>query len=403
MTLLKNATSKIGSGVTPRGGDSVYLAEGIPLIRSQNVYNGTFHHEGLAFISEQQAARMDGVTVKKDDVLLNITGDSVARATMVPDELVPARVNQHVAIIRPRCDKILPSYLKYYLISPFMQATMLSLAGSGGTRKALTKTMIEGFDVPAPSIAEQQRIVDTLTNYDNLIENNRRRIKLLEESARLLYREWFVHLRFPGHEHVHFVDGVPEGWEYKEIASMFDSTSGGTPSRKTPEYFDGGINWVKTQELDELFVFDTEEHISESALKSSAAKLFPAGTLLVSIYGGSNIGRTGLLAKASASNQACVALMPKRNPDDVFFAQKWLQENRGYVIGLGQGAAQTNINQQTLRNLRMLVPCNSLLDAFTSFVRPIYEQIANHCQQLAKLREARDLLLPRLMSGQLAV
>ena len=297
---------------------------------------------------------------------------------------------------------LLPKFVRYYLGLPHI-VEWLERNAVGTTMLNLNTRILGGVRVPIISLAEQRYIADRISAYDDLIENNRRRIALLEQSARLLYREWFVHLRFPGHVHVKVLDGVPEGWAINSIAEMFDTTSGGTPSRSVPEYFVGDINWVKTQELDELFIFDTEEHISEAALKNSAAKLFPEGTLLVSIYGGTNIGRTGLLAKAAASNQACVALMPKRHPDDVLFAQKWLQENRGHMVGLGQGAAQTNISQQTLRSQKMLVPTVELLDEFVGAIKPMYQQIANICQQNAKLRDARDLLLPRLMSGDLVV
>ncbi|KGM52649.1 hypothetical protein N800_11255 [Lysobacter daejeonensis GH1-9] len=291
-----------------------------------------------------------------------------------------------------------PRFIAYFLKNALRGTNSNKAAVPGVNRNDLHERK-----VCSPDLETQGRIVEQLLPIDDLIENNRRRIALLEQSARLLYREWFVHLRFPGHEHVKVVDGVPEGWAINSIAEMFDTTSGGTPSRSVPEYFVGDINWVKTQELDELFIFDTEEHISEAALKNSAAKLFPEGTLLVSIYGGTNIGSTGLLAKAAASNQACVALMPKRHPDDVLFAQKWLQENRGHVVGLGQGAAQTNISQQTLRSQKMLVPTVELLDEFVGAIKPMYQQMANLCQQNTKLRDARDLLLPRLMSGDLAV
>ncbi len=291
-----------------------------------------------------------------------------------------------------------PRFIAYFLKNALRGTSSNKAAVPGVNRNDLHERK-----VLAPDISTQERIVEHLQSIDNLIENNRRRIKLLEKSARLLYREWFVHLRFPGHEHVKVVDGVPDGWERKSIAEMFDTTSGGTPSRTNAENFDGEISWVKTQELDERYIFDTEEHISEAALKTSAAKLFPEGTLLVSIYGGTNIGRTGLLAKASASNQACVALMPKRKPGDVLFAQKWLQENREHMISLGQGAAQTNINQQTLRSQMMLVPTDALLDEFIDGIKPMYEQIATLGQQVTKLGQARDLLLPRLMSGEITV
>ncbi|KAB2834186.1 MAG: hypothetical protein F9K48_06805, partial [Candidatus Brocadia sp.] len=205
--------SKIGSGSTPRGGASVYHGRGVSFIRSQNVYNGQFVMDGLVYLDEEQADNLKGVTVELHDILLNITGDSVARCCMVPEDVLPARVNQHVAIIRPIPDEYDPRYVGYFLISPLMQKTMLSMAGSGGTRKAITNEMIERFRIPKPSLSLQERMADILSAYDDLIENNNRRIKLLEESARLLYQEWFVRLRFPGYEHTRIVDGVPEGWE----------------------------------------------------------------------------------------------------------------------------------------------------------------------------------------------
>jgi len=197
---LAKLCNKIGSGNTPRGGASVYVDYGVALIRSQNVYNSEFSNNGLVYITHEIANRMHNVTLKANDILLNITGDSVARSCKVPVAILPARVNQHVAIIRTKPAKLSPSFLGHYLVSPKMQNIMLCLAGSGGTRKALTKGMIENFDIPIPDLPTQKRIAEILSAYDNLIENNRRRIALLEEAARLIYREWFVHFRFPGHE-----------------------------------------------------------------------------------------------------------------------------------------------------------------------------------------------------------
>ena len=128
--------SKIGSGATPRGGKDVYLQDGpYALIRSQNVYNDGFRRDGLAFIGEHHAEVLQNVEVFEGDVLLNITGDSVARACQVPTDALPARVNQHVAIVRPDSAIVDPEYLRYYLVSAEMQTLLLSWAGSGGTRK----------------------------------------------------------------------------------------------------------------------------------------------------------------------------------------------------------------------------------------------------------------------------
>ena len=191
---LGDVCTKIGSGATPRGGKEVYLKDGpFALIRSQNVYNNRFNCDGLAFINHQQATELNNVEVFADDVLLNITGDSVARACQVKSDVLPARVNQHVAIIRPDPNKLSPRFLRYFLVCPEIQAMLLSWAGSGGTRNALTKGMIESFDVQAPmDVAEQRAIAHILGTLDDKIELNRRMNQTLEEMARALFKSWFV-------------------------------------------------------------------------------------------------------------------------------------------------------------------------------------------------------------------
>src|SRR3989304_3720839 len=161
---LGDVCTKIGSGATPRGGSNVYLEQGgIAFSRSQNIYNHGFHHDGLVYLTAKHADELANVEVAAGDVLLNITGDSVARSCQIDADVLPARVNQHVAIIRPDPKKLSPRFLRYYLVSPHMQAEMLSLAGAGATRNALTKGMIESFEVPAPEdVVEQQAIASIL-------------------------------------------------------------------------------------------------------------------------------------------------------------------------------------------------------------------------------------------------
>jgi len=185
--------SKIGSGATPRGGSKVYLDRGeIALIRSQNVRNEHFEQSGIVFIEQKHADQLANVIVEKGDVLLNITGDSVARCCQVDSNFLPARVNQHVAIIRPKPERLDDRFLRYFLISPFMQNLMLSWAGSGGTRDALTKGMIESFKVPLPPLSEQKAIAHVLGSLDDRIELNRRMNETLESMAQALFKSWFV-------------------------------------------------------------------------------------------------------------------------------------------------------------------------------------------------------------------
>ena len=148
---------KIGSGATPTGGKDGYLDNGpYALFRSQNIYNEGFAPKGLAFIGRDQAKKLDGVAVQELDVLLNITGDSVARVCLAPSTYLPARVNQHVAIIRPISTDFDGRFLRYFLASPYQQDLMLGHAAAGATRNALTKSMIEDFKVPCPPLHEQR-------------------------------------------------------------------------------------------------------------------------------------------------------------------------------------------------------------------------------------------------------
>lgn len=162
-----NYCLKIGSGATPTGGKESYLYYGpVKLIRSQNVYNHGFNKNGLAFISDAQASKLDGVSVEENDVLLNITGDSVARVCLAPKAALPARVNQHVAIIRPIPEEFDARFLRYFLISPRQQSLLLGLAAAGATRNALTKGMIENLEVPKPCLSEQEAVANVLSILD---------------------------------------------------------------------------------------------------------------------------------------------------------------------------------------------------------------------------------------------
>ena len=166
---LKDLTSKIGSGATPRGGEAVYQESGVSLIRSQNVHNGRFLHEGLVSISDSAASALDGVSVEVNDVLINITGASVARACMVDASILPARVNQHVAILRTDSNQLLPGFLLQILLGKKMNSYLLDISGSGTTRQAITKAQLEDLEVSIPPLVEQKRIVEIVSSMDDVI------------------------------------------------------------------------------------------------------------------------------------------------------------------------------------------------------------------------------------------
>lgn len=171
---LDEVTSKIGSGATPRGGSSVYVDAGPALIRSQNVYDHLFKPKGLVFLSPDAAEALRGVTVEAGDVLINITGDSILRVSLVPDSVLPARVNQHVAIVRSN-GKVDPRFLQKWLSLPLVKEYMLGHS-AGGTRKAITKGHLQSFPMPLPPMVEQRAIAATLGALDDKIASNRRAI-----------------------------------------------------------------------------------------------------------------------------------------------------------------------------------------------------------------------------------
>ena len=188
--LMKRLASKIGSGATPKGGRESYGTEGISLIRSMNVYNGCFKYKDLAYISVDQAKKLENVVIQENDVLLNITGASVARCCVVPDGILPARVNQHVCIIRCN-NKIIPKYLCHLLIDDNYQRLLLDIAGSGATREAITKQQIEKLSIIIPPIKLQNQFADFATKVEIQKATVQQSIDKLETLKKSLMQEYF--------------------------------------------------------------------------------------------------------------------------------------------------------------------------------------------------------------------
>ena len=377
---------KIGSGSTPKGGSTVYVESGTSFIRSQNVYNLSFDYNGLTHITEEAANKLKGVTVFDEDILLNITGDSVARTCIVPNDVLPARVNQHVAIVRVDRKKMNGRFLNYYLASPRMQAYMLSLAvGKGASRNAMTKQMIENFEVPCPPLDTQQRIAAILSRYDSLIENYQKQIKLLEESAQRLYKEWFIDLRFPGHENTKIVDGVPEGWEKKKINEIALLKAGGdkpeivsenrTKICNIPIYSNGTSN-------EGLYGYTDKPEITEHCITISAR---------------GSVGYTVMRRKPFVPIVRLISVIPQSiYVGYLYFYTKQIPLD-------SNGAAQQQITIPMIRDKEIIIPTNFILDELERCLEPMFKHIDDLKSLIRHLTEARDRLLPKLMSGEIKI
>ncbi|MEZ5376966.1 MAG: restriction endonuclease subunit S [Acidimicrobiales bacterium] len=279
---------------------------------------------------------------------------------------------------------------------------------SGAAQPSLNRNYLGSIDVWRPSIELQRRVSRALGAFDDLIENNRRRIAILEEMARLLYREWFVHFRYPGHEDIELADSelgpVPEGWEIAPTGDVFDSVGGGTPSKKESSYWDeGDIDWFTPSDLTKsgaVFMFRSTDRINRLGLKKSSAKLFPAGSVMMTSR--ATVGEIAIAACEAATNQGFITCVPNHRVSTEYL-YLWLHSQVGSFLQLAGGATFKELRKSDFRDYRIALPPETLMRSFDEVALPQFDLIANLIQQNRILRECRDLLLPRLVSGELDV
>lgn len=303
-----------------------------------------------------------------------------------------------------RAKKEINSKFLYYVLSDknFFNWDNITSKGTKmprGTPKAIMK-----YFVPDVDINVQKKIANILSRYDEAIENNNKRIKLLEQMAQNLYKEWFVRFRFPGYENCEFENGIPVGWNVERIGELYHTTSGGTPSRNHEEYYqEGTYPWIKTGELKDCPIIDTEEYITEDAIKHSSAKVFEKDSLIIAMYG-ATIGQLGINKMPATCNQACCVLRPKENRAfGIYYLFNFFKGNRDFIIGLGNGAAQQNLSQILINKVKILNPPKEVLEPFEKMQSVFFEKIYFLQRANKNLAKQRDLLLPRLMSGKLEV
>lgn len=290
-----------------------------------------------------------------------------------------------------------PSYVYYKL-----QTLQLERFNGGASVPTLNRNVLDTLKIKVPDLPTQERIAEVLSAYDDLIENNRRRIKLLEESARLLYREWFVHFRFPGHEHIpRTPSGLPEGWEEGKVIDLGEVVTGKTPSTKESDNFDGDIPFIKTPDMHgNSIVIQTEQTLSEKGANKQAKKFIPPYSVLVSCIG--TVGVVSFNAFSSQTNQQINTVIPKEE-NLRFYSFFALAALKPRLEAMGGGATMANVNKGKFEGMPVIVPSEKLLEQFHEFCSDIFEQIKTLSLQNQKLAAARDILLPRLMNGEVAV
>ena len=394
--------TKIGSGATPKGGKESYLGGGISLIRSQNVLDFTFSLDGLAFINDEQASKLDGVEIYKGDVLLNITGDSVARCCIVPDSVLPARVNQHVSIVRGDKTKVLNEYILYYL--QYKKQLLLSLSQGGATRNALTKGMIEEFRILLPSIDEQSKIVSILKSLDDKIENNRKINENLEQQAQALFKSWFVD--FEPFRDQPFVESelgmIPEGWRVGTLGNICTTNKRNLKGQITCsiKYLDTGN--ITRNKIENIQCLDP----TKDTIPSRARRCVIEGDIVYSTVR-PNQEHYGFLVNPPTdlivSTGFCV-ITANWSVYRYYIYQYLIQDS---IITKFQAIAEQSVstypslNASDIENLLVVIPSLEVAEKYAKIVLPLYLKMEENQSESHRLSHLRDTLLPKLMSGEI--
>lgn len=387
-----------------------FVSEGVPVIRGNNLTDNLtpFVPHGFAFVSEEKAKSFKAQQVKGGDLVFTCWG-TLGQVGLIPyNGPYPAYIISNKQLkLRPNLDICDPRFLYYYFASPQMVQHIRSVA-IGAAVPGINLGILKSLQVVLPPLQIQRKIAAILSAYDNLIENNTRRINILEEMARSLYREWFVNFRFPGHEQVEMVDSelglTPEGWQVKGIGEVIETLGGGTPSTKEPKYWqDGDLLWYTPSDLtstNTMFIVDSEKKITALGLQKSSARMFPPYSVMLTSR--ATIGVVAINTKAACTNQGFITCIPNKQLSayQIYF---WLAENKDKIISLASGATFKEINKTTFRKLPIVIADEDTRQRFFKTLNPIFKQIKNFQDKNVNLRYTRDLLLPKLFSGEIDV
>ncbi len=387
-----------GSDLTTRD----YVEEGVPVIRGANLPNDcSFNDDDFVFVREEKADALIANNAHPGDVLFTQRG-TLGQVGLIPTESMFPRylVSQSQMKLTVDPAKADARFVFYFFRHPRTVQSIKNRAITSGVPH-INLGILREFMLPLPPLDTQHEIVATLSAYDELMENNRRRMGLLEEAARLLHREWFVRLRFPGHEHTRTTNGLPEGWERKPLSELTSFLKRGI----APHYEDDAEGLVINQKCirDGRLNMNLARHQSREFAPERQVQV---GDVLVNSTGEGTLGR---IAQARAAIENCTVdthvtiVRPKHGiPIHYFGLAVMLWESQFSTMGRG-ATNQTELSPTTIGDAAIVMTSKTLLEQFELFAKPVSEQISNLTAQNEKLRAARDLLLPRLMSGEIKI
>lgn len=333
----------------------------------------------------------------RNDIIFSIIG-SLGACYLVKDEKFG--ISSSVAIFRSK-GEIIPLYLFYYLKSETLKSEINSIKG-GVAQGFMSLSKLGSLSIYYPSsIKRQHRIATILSRYDDLIENYQRQIKLLEEAAQRLYKEWFVDFRFPGHESTKFVNGIPEGWEKKKIFELGKVITGKTPSTAIKANYGGNIPFITIPDMHSGIYPTSSQTLSKRGAESQSGKYIPENSLMVSCIG--TAGLVCITETLCQTNQQINSLVLDNN-SELYYMYFTFLSLKEHLNNIGSnGATMTNVNKSKFENIEVTIPIDSLIFTFNDITINIFNKIKNLSHQIRSLTEARDRLLPKLMNGEIEV
>lgn len=369
-------------------------------LNTKNVPSQGFDFSNADFISKERDELLRKGKLSRNDMVMTTRG-TIGNVALYTEDMPfdCIRINSGMVILRakPENDRL---YLYTFIKSDLFNARLKNIS-SGSAQPQLPIKDLREIEIDMPDLLTQKKIAEILSAYDAKIKNNNLIIAKLESAAQVLFDEWFVKFHFPEYEKAKFVDSemgeIPEGWSIGKVADLTDEmNSGGTPSTQNSDYYNGDIAWFSTKELQDNFLFDSEKKITRNGLDNSSAKIFPPKTIVMAIYAAPTVGRLGILSKESCFNQAAVGLVAKKSVGYEFI-YLLLKSLRGDLNNMANGAAQQNLNVGIVKNYRINIPSDVVLEKFTKRIRPIFDQIFSLQKENICLKNQRDQLLAKLI------
>lgn len=384
---------RLGKFITPKKGfafkSSKYVASGVPIVRVSNFTNDSISNDDLKYYPLEEKVNFGEFELCEKDVIIQTVGSwqnnpasVVGKVVRVPYYLDGALLNQNAVKLIPK-NSIDNNYLFYRLKTDAFKGHVLGEARGAANQASITLDTIKSFEFLIPDKKKQIKIGNILSTYDELIENNQKQVKLLEEAAQRLYKEWFVNLRFPGYEKTPIIDGVPEGWSKGCVGDI--------------AVFKRGKTITKTQII-EGNVPVVAGGIEPAYYHNKANTIAPVITVSAS---GANAGFTKLYYNNVFASDCSFA--DAKTTSCLYYIYAFLKDNKLNIDALQKGSAQPHVYAKDINAMELIIPCKQLILDYCYCVSGIFSKIKILLDQIKKLTEARDRILPKLMSGKIEV